>query len=390
MFCALKGATCTPRRASARHRPVVTTLLPASLVVPATRDPAISGLSRTRRTGTDPSPSRPRPWPRPGSRRCRAARLPPDRVTSRSPAAPRLAPHQIVQSSRPVRSTRSGGGLSMATMLSCPAATASCSRRPVVTCTGRPTSCSTMRCRAASSCGALMPGRTSKSSATPSMRRISRSSRRRGWSSRTATGPPTPGTPPCRRAPAAPRRTPRRARRASRRRRLGNRGLPSPGERSRSGSRTATISTAVGSVGPHDLAPQREQPVVSRSAPLSAASTKSTGAQRVGDLGGDLSWAPSRRRGSGPCTGVARSPVLQVAFDLEVRLLQGGQGLRIRLGPQTAVGRLLQPLHDAVQGPRIARCAGTRCVSGSRTYSWASFSYIQSCTTPAVASKPKR
>jgi hypothetical protein len=40
MFCALNGATRTPRRANARHRPVVTTDLPASDVVPATsRDP---------------------------------------------------------------------------------------------------------------------------------------------------------------------------------------------------------------------------------------------------------------------------------------------------------------------------------------------------------------
>ena len=37
MFCALNGATLTPRRAKARHSPVVTTLLPASEVVPATR-----------------------------------------------------------------------------------------------------------------------------------------------------------------------------------------------------------------------------------------------------------------------------------------------------------------------------------------------------------------
>ena len=36
MFCALYGATRRPRRANARHRPVVTTDLPASDVVPAT------------------------------------------------------------------------------------------------------------------------------------------------------------------------------------------------------------------------------------------------------------------------------------------------------------------------------------------------------------------
>ena len=37
MFCALNGATDTPCRASQRQMPAVTTLLPASEVVPATR-----------------------------------------------------------------------------------------------------------------------------------------------------------------------------------------------------------------------------------------------------------------------------------------------------------------------------------------------------------------
>lgn len=36
MFCALNGATRTPWRASQRQMPAVTTLLPASEVVPAT------------------------------------------------------------------------------------------------------------------------------------------------------------------------------------------------------------------------------------------------------------------------------------------------------------------------------------------------------------------
>ena len=47
MFCALNGATATPRRAKARHSPVVTTLLPASEVVPATRRPVISAAPRS-------------------------------------------------------------------------------------------------------------------------------------------------------------------------------------------------------------------------------------------------------------------------------------------------------------------------------------------------------
>ena len=39
MFCALKGATATPRRASARHKPVTTSDLPTSEDVPAIRTP---------------------------------------------------------------------------------------------------------------------------------------------------------------------------------------------------------------------------------------------------------------------------------------------------------------------------------------------------------------
>src|SRR5215469_10859675 len=46
MFCALYGATRTPRRTNARHSPVVTTLLPASDVVPATSSPLMPGSSR--------------------------------------------------------------------------------------------------------------------------------------------------------------------------------------------------------------------------------------------------------------------------------------------------------------------------------------------------------
>ena len=46
MFCALNGATLTPRRASSRQRPVVTWLLPASLVVPHTISPPLTGDPR--------------------------------------------------------------------------------------------------------------------------------------------------------------------------------------------------------------------------------------------------------------------------------------------------------------------------------------------------------
>jgi len=42
MFCALNGATFTPRLASHRQMPAVTALFPASDAVPATRIPFIS------------------------------------------------------------------------------------------------------------------------------------------------------------------------------------------------------------------------------------------------------------------------------------------------------------------------------------------------------------
>ena len=44
MFCALNGATPMPRRANARHSAVVTIVLPASDVVPATSS-ALTGAS---------------------------------------------------------------------------------------------------------------------------------------------------------------------------------------------------------------------------------------------------------------------------------------------------------------------------------------------------------
>ena len=46
MFCALNGATLTPRRASQRQIPAVTTLLPASDVVPATSSPFMPPRTR--------------------------------------------------------------------------------------------------------------------------------------------------------------------------------------------------------------------------------------------------------------------------------------------------------------------------------------------------------
>ncbi len=48
MFCALNGATFTPRRAKARHSPVVTMLLPASDVVPATSSARVMRGFRSR------------------------------------------------------------------------------------------------------------------------------------------------------------------------------------------------------------------------------------------------------------------------------------------------------------------------------------------------------
>ena len=46
MFCALNGATRIPRRASQRHSPAISTLLPASDVVPATSSAPFMPCSR--------------------------------------------------------------------------------------------------------------------------------------------------------------------------------------------------------------------------------------------------------------------------------------------------------------------------------------------------------
>ncbi len=52
MFCALKGATRRPLRDRARHRPVVTTVFPASEVVPSTsRLPVIEHTLGVRPSG---------------------------------------------------------------------------------------------------------------------------------------------------------------------------------------------------------------------------------------------------------------------------------------------------------------------------------------------------
>ena len=51
MFCALKGATAMPRRASARHKPVTTSDFPASEDVPAIRTPLdVAGFAAHRRS----------------------------------------------------------------------------------------------------------------------------------------------------------------------------------------------------------------------------------------------------------------------------------------------------------------------------------------------------
>ena len=55
MFCALYGATRNPRRASTRHNPVTTTLLPASDVVPAiSNEPGTHTSARDRRDAIHP------------------------------------------------------------------------------------------------------------------------------------------------------------------------------------------------------------------------------------------------------------------------------------------------------------------------------------------------
>ena len=48
MFCDLNGATFTPRGRSARHSPVVTMLLPASEVVPATSSARVTRVRLSR------------------------------------------------------------------------------------------------------------------------------------------------------------------------------------------------------------------------------------------------------------------------------------------------------------------------------------------------------
>ena len=69
MFCALNGATLTPRRTSHRHRPCTTTLFPTSDPVPATRIPPLILATRARatrptRTTVGRSTRRAAVWPR--------------------------------------------------------------------------------------------------------------------------------------------------------------------------------------------------------------------------------------------------------------------------------------------------------------------------------------
>jgi hypothetical protein len=137
-------------------------------------------------------------------------------ATSSSVGVPRLAPHHTCHSSRPVSSTFDS---SMMTMLVCPDATASARCLPVVMCTGPPTGCRTIRCRAASSWGALIPGNHLELDAQRGRQR------RHDPHDRVVQGrvPPTPGMPPTRPARATRRRRRRSAPRATSSRRRGNR-----------------------------------------------------------------------------------------------------------------------------------------------------------------------
>ena len=67
MFWALKGATETPWRASQRHSPAVTRLLPASEVVPATSSPLATTAPHSRHTDShsDRHPDRQSSAPKP-------------------------------------------------------------------------------------------------------------------------------------------------------------------------------------------------------------------------------------------------------------------------------------------------------------------------------------
>ena len=159
---------------------------------------------------------------------------------SRSPVAPRLAAHHTDQSSSPVRSSRSGGGLSMATMLSCPAATASCSRRPVVTCTdaanlvqhdavprGEQLRRADSRQYVEFDWHAELLDLLDDADGRVVQRWVAQHQERRGAAA----------------LRAARRRRPRPGRRASRPPRADSRGRSDRSTRSRSGSRTATMST---------------------------------------------------------------------------------------------------------------------------------------------------
>ena len=86
-----------------------------------------------------------------------------------------------------------------------------------------------------------------------------------------------------------------------------------------------------------------------------------------------------RRRGRG------FQAAFQQRFTSAQRLFQFFEHLGRRLGPQLAFGGLQQALADGVPGPGVAAWKNS-CMTGSKAYVRGTFSYIQSSTTPAVAS----
>src|SRR5262249_52416 len=107
MFCALNGATLTPRRASQRQIPAVTALLPASDAVPATSSPFTASAPQRRRPAAlsrRPPPSvpahpplHPLPPPAPPTRAPSTASAPP----SPRPGPPPRRPPPSARAQRP-------------------------------------------------------------------------------------------------------------------------------------------------------------------------------------------------------------------------------------------------------------------------------------------------
>ena len=117
MFCALNGATRTPCRCSHRQIPAVSTLLPASEVVPATSSPPLIAApapprpsrSRARRPGPSPPAAPPGPvHGRDGTRRARPRSRTPRSAAGRRPTSRPTGAVTAIRARRRPRRRRSG------------------------------------------------------------------------------------------------------------------------------------------------------------------------------------------------------------------------------------------------------------------------------------------